>query len=151
MAFGHFLGDATFFGDVRLLPAGSILEDDATDDCLSVTEYAAGHPDDVAAAPLPEMLDLATRRFVEAVQRSTGAPASGPYGLSLSGGLDARTILAAVPSARAADDGQPGHAGQHGSRFGGRAVGARESPPSSADARPRVPRPSRRTCGRWCA
>lgn len=98
MAFGHFFGAATFFGDVRLLPAGSILEYDATDDRLSVTQYASSHPDDVTAMALPEMLDLATRRFVEAVQRSTGVPASGPYGLSLSGGLDARTILAAVPS-----------------------------------------------------
>ena len=97
MAFGHFFGDATFFDAVRLLPAGSVLEYDAAEDRLSITQYAPVQ-DEASDVSHLEMLDLVADRFVHAVQRSTDDNTTGPYGLSLSGGLDARTILAAVPS-----------------------------------------------------
>jgi len=97
MAFGHFFGDATFFDGVQLLPAGSILEYDATADRLSISQYVPAPAEQVAATP-EESLDLVLRRFVHAVELSTADSTTWPYGLSLSGGLDARTILAAVPS-----------------------------------------------------
>ena len=95
MAFGHFFGDATFFDAVRLLPRA---------------------PSSSATLPRIDSRSRGTRRCpARRATRRTGdaRPGGGPSrtpwrkapttaarapGLSLSGGLDARTILAAVPS-----------------------------------------------------
>jgi asparagine synthase (glutamine-hydrolysing) len=97
LAFGQFLGDATLFEGVRLLPPGSVLEYDVRDDRVNVSQYGSTAGDTGPPMSSPEALDAVVARFARSVERSTADASSGPYGLSLSGGLDARTILAAIP------------------------------------------------------
>lgn len=98
LAFGQFLGDATLFESVRLLPPGSALEYDVRDDTVTVSQYVGTTTDSGPAMPSTDALEAVAERFVRSVERSTADSGSGPFGLSLSGGLDARTVLAAIPS-----------------------------------------------------
>jgi asparagine synthase (glutamine-hydrolysing) len=93
-AFGQYLGDRTSFEAISVLPAASVLELDLPTGRLQVQSYGGVEP----ASDLPARdaaLDAVADAFVASVERQT-AETSG-LGLSLSGGLDARTILAVVP------------------------------------------------------
>lgn len=91
--FGHLLGEDTLLDGVRLLPAGGWLTYDATEDRLQVGTYWS--LDDLSTN---ETLSEATwlDRLDEAVVQAVSRQLKGAYrlGLSLSGGLDARTLLA---------------------------------------------------------
>ena len=98
LAFGQFLGDTTLFDDIRLLPPGSVLDYDAAADRVTVSSYITAQEQAPSTMSREEALDAVAGRFLRAVERRTTDSAAGPFGLSLSGGLDARTILAAVPA-----------------------------------------------------
>jgi asparagine synthase (glutamine-hydrolysing) len=89
--FGQLLGDETMVDGVRLLPAAGALVFDADGDRLTLDRYwrLESRP---AARPTAESLDRIDAAFSRAVERCT-ADTPG-LGLSLSGGMDARTILA---------------------------------------------------------
>jgi asparagine synthase (glutamine-hydrolysing) len=90
--FGQFLGENTLLESVQLLPAAGYLTYDLDDDRVQLERY--WQPERKGPAHDGAMLDRIDHAFVEAVQRST-ADASN-VGLSLSGGLDSRTILAVI-------------------------------------------------------
>jgi asparagine synthase (glutamine-hydrolysing) len=93
-AFGQFLGDGTLYEAVHALPPAACLTWDARADTVTVSEYAGpflgGHAEDDAG-----WLELIGERLVTAVARAC-ADTDG-LGLSLSGGLDARTVLGVTP------------------------------------------------------
>jgi asparagine synthase (glutamine-hydrolysing) len=97
--FGQLLGDDTLLEAVRYLPAAAWLTYDPGEDRLTLERYgrleAGAAQRDVKESELLDRLDAAFSRAVE--QRTTGP---NPLGLSLSGGLDARTILAVMDPAR---------------------------------------------------
>lgn len=89
--FGQLLGEDTLFEGIRLLPAAGVLTYDAEAGRVSLDRYwrlQAGTPTRGAEEAV-ERIDTA---FTRAVERCT-ADCDG-LGLSLSGGMDARTILA---------------------------------------------------------
>jgi asparagine synthase (glutamine-hydrolysing) len=93
-AFGQFLGDATLYEAVRVLPPAACLTWDASDGTLTVSEWAPP----VAAAPSADAaawLESIGVRLTTAVARA--CENTDALGLSLSGGLDARTILGVAP------------------------------------------------------
>jgi asparagine synthase (glutamine-hydrolysing) len=95
--FGHFLGEDTPLEGVRLLPAAGLLTYDADHDRLALDRYwrLEARPAGVSRA---EHLDRIDAAFGSAVERC--AAGTDGLGLSLSGGLDARTILGAVGPGR---------------------------------------------------
>jgi len=93
-AFGQFLGDATLYGAIRVLPPAACLTWDATADRVALSEYATAGPG-LHAGSDAEWLEIITDRLNTAVSRSCAG--SQALGLSLSGGLDARTILGVAP------------------------------------------------------
>lgn len=97
-AFGQFLGDTTLYGDVRALPPAACLTWDARTDRVTLSNWANTRVP-LSAATDVEWLDLIDDRLVSAVERACRD--TGGLGLSLSGGLDARTILGVVPDATA--------------------------------------------------
>lgn len=94
---GHFLAEDTLYRDVRLLPAAACLTFDPSGARADIERYwdlaeafgPSAHRNGDAAL---EQIDAA---FGVAMERCLGGVSS--LGLSLSGGLDSRTILAAVP------------------------------------------------------
>jgi asparagine synthase (glutamine-hydrolysing) len=97
--FGHLLGEDTMLKGVRLLPAAGWLIYELSNDRLKVDRYwrsteLKGNNGGNEAALL-EQIEAA---FARAVDRCTAGTAR--LGLSLSGGLDSRTILAAAPTDR---------------------------------------------------
>ncbi len=93
--YGQLLGEETLLGDVRLLPAAGWLTYDADDGRLALDRYwraADGRVEGLNAEA--EILDRLDAAFKRAVDRCTEGDHR--FGLSLSGGLDSRTILAAV-------------------------------------------------------
>jgi asparagine synthase (glutamine-hydrolysing) len=97
--FGQLLGEDTFLEAVRVLPAAGWLTYDAQADRLDLDRYgrleASSTPPGRTQA---ETLDRLDDAFVRAVDRRTRDTQR--LGLSLSGGLDARTILGVVPPDR---------------------------------------------------
>jgi asparagine synthase (glutamine-hydrolysing) len=91
MTFGQPLGEDTLLEGVRLLPAAGVLTYDAGTGRVTLDRYwrLTGRP---AARTTAETLDRIDAAFTRAVERCA-ADADG-LGLSLSGGMDARTILA---------------------------------------------------------
>lgn len=95
---GYLYGDGTWFEGVKRLPAATVLQWDWGENTLRSRRYwgwdgivpAGG---DVALPAVAEELGALFRRGVE---RRCGLD-RGPVGLSLSGGLDSRAILAAMP------------------------------------------------------
>jgi asparagine synthase (glutamine-hydrolysing) len=94
-SFGHFFNDDTLFAGIRALPPATCLVYRASDGRIQETQFVKQSPsrpaaggDDLAAA-LDDHLVAATAR--------RAAPGE-KLGLSLSGGLDARTILGVAPS-----------------------------------------------------
>jgi asparagine synthase (glutamine-hydrolysing) len=94
-AFGQYLGERTSFDAISVLPAASILEFDVATSRVQVQSYTSTEP----AADLPTTpeaaFDAVADALVASVERQTSDIRG--LGLSLSGGLDARTILAVVP------------------------------------------------------
>ncbi len=94
-SFGQLLGTDTLYEAVRLLPAAGWLTYDATDGRLHVERYwrleSNGKPFTNGTDRVLERLDEAFQRAVE--RRTWGTER---LGLSLSGGLDSRTILAVM-------------------------------------------------------
>lgn len=92
-SFGHFLGDATLYAGVRALPPGAWLTWNADTRRVTVGRY-----DELPASSGPrsdaEWLDAISSRFRQSVAQCCRGDR---MGLSLSGGLDARTILGAAP------------------------------------------------------
>jgi len=97
-SFGHLLGDSTLLDAVRALPPASILTYDTRHDQLTMQRYwelPTGFPRAInnvqdEAALLSEIDDA----FVQAVRRTSNG--TDCLGLALSGGLDARSILAVI-------------------------------------------------------
>jgi asparagine synthase (glutamine-hydrolysing) len=93
--FGHYLLNDTSVADVEVLPAAAIATYRASSSEWSLDTYwgladAAG-TSDLAAGALLDRIDTA---FGQAVERTTDTAPG--LGLALSGGLDARTILACI-------------------------------------------------------
>ncbi|HEX6900204.1 MAG TPA: asparagine synthase-related protein [Thermoanaerobaculia bacterium] len=97
--YGQLLGGHTLFESVRVLPPGAVLEYEPASDRLSERRYyrpslrapEPGLPDSEHVARLGELFKAAVDRRL-----TSGAQ----MGLSLSGGLDSRTILAVVDERR---------------------------------------------------
>ncbi len=97
--FGQLLGEDTLLEAVRILPAAGWLVYDGTHDQVTLERYwqLEGQP---ACQGLmqAEILDRLDDAFLRAIDRCVTG--NGHLGLSLSGGLDARTILAVIDHAR---------------------------------------------------
>ncbi len=95
---GHLLEDRTWLEDVQLLSSGTVLTWDIRDRSLRKTRYWWW--DEISKASqdgaMTEILDEAGRRFKDAVARRSGQGER--MGVTLSGGLDSRAILAAMPA-----------------------------------------------------
>ena len=93
--FGQLLGEETLLEGVRLLPPGGVLTYDATTDTVEVDRYwrlAEWATNETYSRQ--EWLDRIDEQFARAVTRRVGG--DGNLGIALSGGLDARTILAVI-------------------------------------------------------
>jgi asparagine synthase (glutamine-hydrolysing) len=92
LSFGQMLGDGTLFADVRIVPAATVQTFQADDNSLRSIRYWRPEP----AAPLndAEALDRLVTAFERSVNQCVRETPN--LGISLSGGLDGRTILAAV-------------------------------------------------------
>jgi asparagine synthase (glutamine-hydrolysing) len=95
--FGQLLGEDTLLKGVRLLPAAGWLIYDLRTDRLKLDRYwrLTELKGNIGGTEAAEQIDAA---FAKAVDRYTAG--TDHLGLSLSGGLDSRTILAAVPADR---------------------------------------------------
>lgn len=91
-SFGHLWGEETLYEAIRVLPAGAWVTYEPDQDRLSEETYhtfaAPRDAADCSPSELLEKLDASFKRAVD--QRTLDTP---NLGLSLSGGLDARTIL----------------------------------------------------------
>ena len=95
LAFGQCLGTRTIYKSLTLVPAGTWVTFDAM--ANTVTERPYARPDELPAARTDaEWKELIDERVVAAVAQSCAG--DGALGLSLSGGLDARTILGLAPA-----------------------------------------------------
>jgi asparagine synthase (glutamine-hydrolysing) len=95
-SFGQLLGDGTFYEGIRLMPAAGCLVYDVAKDKVSIDRY--WKLEDVPASTSgteAQALDRIADAFDRAVARASAG--ANPLGLSLSGGLDARSILGAMP------------------------------------------------------
>lgn len=98
-SFGHLWNEETLYESVRVLPAGAWLTYEPASDRLHVEQYhrfAAPQPD--AAIDRGELLDRLDAAFQRAVDVRTLNTEH--LGLSLSGGLDARSILGVMDCRR---------------------------------------------------
>jgi asparagine synthase (glutamine-hydrolysing) len=93
--YGHLLGEDTLFERIHLVPAAAAVTYDVTRGALSTQQYWQLNPGEVIANE-PEALARVDDAFGRAVERRIAGPAH--LGISLSGGLDGRTILAAIPT-----------------------------------------------------
>jgi asparagine synthase (glutamine-hydrolysing) len=97
--FGQLLGDDTLLETVKVLPAAGCLTYDVRADRLEVNRFwRLGERPGPAPRTDAEALDRLDEAFGHAVDRCTRATQR--LGLSLSGGLDARAILGAIPPGR---------------------------------------------------
>jgi len=88
--YGQLLSEDTLYESVRLLPAAGALTYDLGAERVTLDRYCRLEGN-VARSSEAECLDRIDHAFTAAVQRCSAA--SGRLGLSLSGGLDARSIL----------------------------------------------------------
>ncbi len=99
-SFGHLLGTSTLFRDIHALPAAAYYTYEVDSGRLSIDRYARFH----APAIDPNLsdadhLDRIDAAFVRAMRRSGSTSRS--LGVSLSGGMDSRMLLATLdPSVR---------------------------------------------------
>ena len=89
-SFGHLWGEETLYESIRVLPAGAWVTFEADHDRVSVERYHS-FTSSVDAADQGETLERIDAVFKAAVDRRCNEVPN--LGLSLSGGLDARTIL----------------------------------------------------------
>jgi asparagine synthase (glutamine-hydrolysing) len=97
--FGHYLNDDTSLAAVKILPAGAVLTFDLRPNRVTIQGYWQGA--DRVGNPLThrhDAFEAIDEAFFKAVQRCQAGPAH--LGLSLSGGLDARTILGVFENPR---------------------------------------------------
>lgn len=98
-SFGHYLLDDTSLRAVRVLPAACCSTWDATaGEWRTDAYYSWDEAYSAPAATAAGWLDRIGDAFAASVERQTAGTAN--LGLSLSGGLDARTILACIDHAR---------------------------------------------------
>jgi asparagine synthase (glutamine-hydrolysing) len=93
-AFGHFLNDSTLFAGIRALRPATVLVYRAAERRVVESQYWKPRPQP-SKAPATEQVRALDDYLVAAVQRR--ARPRERLGLSLSGGLDARTILGLMP------------------------------------------------------
>lgn len=98
-AFREFWGDKTFFTGIKVLTPASILTYHGQH--LSVEKYWEFQYDPDYGRSEDEFVDELVRTFKRAVEIRTEDNLR--YGLALSGGLDSRSVLAAIPPARRKD------------------------------------------------
>lgn len=94
--FGYFLNDDTLFENVRALPPAGCATYNVADGHLHIEPYWRAQPNVVGGSSADRAQALESA-FVNAVARRV-TPAE-RLGLSLSGGMDARTILGVMPPA----------------------------------------------------
>ena len=94
LSFGHYLGEWTLYKAIRLVPAWSWLTFDASARTVAITPYATKRVTPEARST-DEWKALVDEQMVASVSRACAD--GGQLGLSLSGGLDARTILGLAP------------------------------------------------------
>jgi asparagine synthase (glutamine-hydrolysing) len=100
--FGQLLGEDTLLQAIRILPAGAWLTYDVADERLRLGRYwRLAVPARGRARPEQEVLDGIDHAMKLAVDRRTAGKEH--LGLSLSGGLDARTILGVMERGRPMD------------------------------------------------
>ncbi len=97
--FGHFLGEDTLLEAVQLLPPAGWLTYDASTESISIDRYwqveTTVGQEKCSETEILDRIDTAFKRAVDRRVQGTDH-----LGISLSGGLDARTILGAVDSDR---------------------------------------------------
>jgi asparagine synthase (glutamine-hydrolysing) len=95
---GYLLFDRTWFQGVKLLDAGSVLTFDLLEGRIRMKKYWdwSEIPRLPSSVSVGDIVDELAARFVAAVERRSRSDRS--VGVSLSGGLDSRAILAAMPS-----------------------------------------------------
>ncbi len=100
--FGQLLGEDTLLEEVRLLPAAGALTYDVDEKKLNLERYwrPLVHSPSQASSSANAFLDRMDEAFQQAVERRTRGEDC--LGLSLSGGLDARTILGVLDPERPA-------------------------------------------------
>jgi asparagine synthase (glutamine-hydrolysing) len=96
--FGQLLGEDTLLETVRILPAAGWVTYDGMVDQLAVERYWELEARPAEAVREAEVLDRLDEAFKRAVDRRVTGTTH--LGLSLSGGLDARTILAVIDHER---------------------------------------------------
>ncbi len=92
--FGYFLNDDTLFENVRALPPAACATYNVADGHLRIEPYWRARPNAVGGG-VDERVKALESSFVTAVARR--ARPGERLGLSLSGGMDARTILGVMP------------------------------------------------------
>lgn len=92
-SFGHFLGDTTFYESIHALPPAAWLTWSRSTGQVTVARYDT-RPVSSPRRTTAEWLEEIESHFTRSVATSCRGDA---LGLSLSGGLDARTILGAAP------------------------------------------------------
>lgn len=93
---GHLLDDRTWFSGVRLLAAGTILTLNLHGMTIRTRKYwTCEEVRPLRGATADEILEEVGRLFLASVRRQSDF--DGPVGVSLSGGLDSRALLAAIP------------------------------------------------------
>jgi len=94
--FGHYFNEQTSLRDVRILPAGSVFQFEASTNTGKVIQYwSSCHKTREVYANRREAYEAVDEALLAAVRRRSDAD-QWSLGLSLSGGLDARTILGVV-------------------------------------------------------
>jgi asparagine synthase (glutamine-hydrolysing) len=95
LTFGQFLGEDTLLDSVRVLPAAGWLSYDVGKDRVTLDRYwrlpTSLPPSGLSEAELLDRLDESFKQAVDRCVRDTKG-----LGISLSGGLDSRTILATI-------------------------------------------------------
>ncbi len=98
-AFGEFWGDKTFFKGIKVLTPASILTYDGNN--VSIEKYWELKYEPDYNKSEDEFVDELVRTFKKAMNIRTED--NHRYGVSLSGGLDSRTVLAGIPPERRKD------------------------------------------------
>ena len=94
-AFGQLLGEDTLLDNIRHFPGAGLLTYDVATEALTVESYWQLEAADVSKrGPVTEILDRIDSAFERAVERRVASTSR--VGLSLSGGLDSRSILAVL-------------------------------------------------------
>jgi asparagine synthase (glutamine-hydrolysing) len=98
-AFGEFWGDTTFFKGIKILTPASILTYDGSE--VSIEKYWELKYEPDYNKSEDEFVDELVRTFKKAMKIRTEGNLR--YGVSLSGGLDSRTVLAGISPERRKD------------------------------------------------